>query len=154
MLLLALALTACASSGTVRGRLHYGMDDAPEGQKLMWPAAPEVPRFLYTGTLVGEPNFRANGEERSALERLGRWIVGLDGSGTSPQVLQRPSALVGDDAGRLYVADVSRQAVFIFDEKAGELLRAAARAGASLTPSPTIATSPPFSARRRSSTTF
>jgi DNA-binding beta-propeller fold protein YncE len=122
MLLLALMLSACASSGTVRGRLHYGMDDAPEGQKLMWPAAPEVPRFLYTGTLVGEPNFRANGETRPALERLGRWIVGLDGSGASPQVLQRPSALVGDDAGRLYVADVSRQAVFVFDEKAGELL--------------------------------
>jgi DNA-binding beta-propeller fold protein YncE len=121
VVLLAFALTACASSGTVRGRLHYGMDDAPEGQKLMWPAAPEVPRFLYTGTLVGEPNFRVNGETRPALERLGRWIAGLDGSG-SPQVLQRPSAVVGDDAGRLYVADVSRQAVFVFDEKAGELL--------------------------------
>lgn len=123
-LVLALALTACASSTTVRGRLHYGMDDAPEGQKLMWPAAPEVPRFLYTGTLVGEPNFRENGERgehRPALERLGRWIVGLDGSGTQ-QVLQRPSAVAGDDAGRLYVADVSRQAVFVFDEKAGELL--------------------------------
>jgi DNA-binding beta-propeller fold protein YncE len=121
-LALVLLLGACASSGTVRGRLHYGMDDAPEGQKLMWPAAPEVPRFLYTGTLVGEPNFRESGEQRPALERLGRWIVGLDGSGTSPQVLQRPSALAGDDAGRLYVADVSRQAVFVFDEKAGELL--------------------------------
>jgi hypothetical protein len=95
-LALVLLLGACASSGTVRGRLHYGMDDAPEGQKLMWPAAPEVPRFLYTGTLVGEPNFRENGEQRPALERLGRWIVGLDGSGTSPQVLQRPSALAGD----------------------------------------------------------
>jgi sugar lactone lactonase YvrE len=122
MLLLALALTACASSGTVRGRLHYGMDDAPEGQKLMWPAAPEVPRFLYTGTLVGEPNFRANGAERPTLERLGRWIVGLDGVAPTPLVMQRPAALVGDDAGRLYVADVSKQAVFVFDEKAGELL--------------------------------
>jgi sugar lactone lactonase YvrE len=122
MLLLALALTACASSGTVRGRLHYGMDDAPEGQKLMWPAAPEVPRFLYTGTLVGEPNFRANGAERPTLERLGRWIVGLDGAAPTPLVMQRPAALIGDDAGRLYVADVSKQAVFVFDEKAGELL--------------------------------
>lgn len=118
---LALLLGACAASGPIRGRLHYGMDDAPEGQKLMWPAAPEVPRFLYTGTLVGEPNFRANGEERPALERLGRWIAGLDGAGLPPTVLQRPSALIGDDAGRLYVADVSRQAVFVFDEKAGEL---------------------------------
>jgi DNA-binding beta-propeller fold protein YncE len=115
-----LVLAACAGSGPIRGRLHYGMDDAPEGQKLMWPAAPEVPRFLYTGTLVGEPNFRANGEARPALERLGRWIAGLDG--VPPTVLRRPSAVAGDDAGRLYVADVSRQAVFVFDEKAGELL--------------------------------
>ncbi len=121
-LLAALALAACASTGPIRGRLHYGMDDAPEGQKLMWPAAPEVPRFLYTGTLVGEPNFRANGETRPTLERFGRWIAGLDGNGLPPTVLQRPSALAGDDAGRLYVADVSRQAVFVFDDKAGELL--------------------------------
>ncbi len=117
-----LGLGACSTAEPIRGRLHYGMDDAPEGQKLMWPAAPEVPRFLYTGTLTGEPNFRANGIERPALERLGRWIVGLDGANPAPLVLQRPAALAGDDAGRLYVADVSRQAVFVFDEKAGELL--------------------------------
>jgi NHL repeat len=115
-------LGACATIEPIRGRLHYGLDDAPEGQKLMWPAAPEVPRFLYTGTLVGEPNFRANGIERPALERLGRWIVGLDAPGQTPLVMQRPAALIGDDAGRLYVADVSKQAVFVFDEKAGELL--------------------------------
>jgi DNA-binding beta-propeller fold protein YncE len=117
-----LAIAGCASVEPIRGRLHYGMDDAPEGQKLLWPAAPEVPRFLYTGTLVGEPNFRAEGEARPALAQLGRWIAGLDEQPPAPLVLQRPSALAGDDAGRLYVADVSRQALFVFDEKAGELL--------------------------------
>ena len=116
------ALAGCASVEPIRGRLHYGMDDAPEGQKLLWPAAPEVPRFLYTGTLTGEPNFRPDGGERPALAQLARWIAGLDDQGTPPLVLQRPSALIGDDAGRLYVADVSRQALFVFDEKAGELL--------------------------------
>jgi DNA-binding beta-propeller fold protein YncE len=120
--LAALALAACSTVEPIRGRLHYGMEDAPEGQKLLWPAAPEVPRFLYTGTLTGEPNFRSEGGERSALARLGRWIAGLDAPGATPLVLQRPSALVGDDGGRLYVADVSRQALFVFDEKAGELL--------------------------------
>jgi sugar lactone lactonase YvrE len=38
-----------------------------------------------------------------------------------PLVLHRPAALAGDEPGRLYVSDVSRQAVFVFDEKAGEL---------------------------------
>lgn len=114
-------LAGCAGPGPVRGQLHYGMSDAPEGRHLLWPAAPEVPRFLYTGTLTGEPNFVAEPAERGALKAFGRWLVGLDGAGAAPAVLQRPAAVVGDDAGRLYVSDASRQAVFVFDEKAGEL---------------------------------
>jgi sugar lactone lactonase YvrE len=121
LLLWALALAACAGPQAVRGRLHLGMDDAPEGARLMWPAAPEVPRYLYTGTLTGEPNFKRDEAAASALVRLGRWVAGLDG-GATPLVLQRPGALVGDEAGRLYVGDASRQAVFVFDEAAGELL--------------------------------
>lgn len=115
-------LAGCATPEIVRGRLHYGLDDAPEGKQLLWPAAPEVPRYLYAGTLTGEPNFKRDDAAAGTLARLGRWIAGLDGRGVPPQVLQRPGALVGDDAGRLYVADASRQAVFVFDEAAGELL--------------------------------
>ena len=118
---LALALAGCAATDTVRGRLHYGMDDAPEGRALVWPAAPEVPRFLYAGTLTGQPNFEAEDAGRGAMERIGRWVAGLDDTGAVPLVLHRPAALAGDESGRLYVADVSRQAVFVFDEKAGEL---------------------------------
>jgi len=117
-------LTGCASPGDgalVRGRLHYGGTDAPEGAQLTWPAAPEVPRYLYTGTLTGAPNFLADAPGRSAAAQLGRWIAGLDGADEPPLVLQRPSALVGDEAGRLYVSDASRQAVFVFDEAAGAL---------------------------------
>jgi DNA-binding beta-propeller fold protein YncE len=100
--------------------MHYGMADAPEGQRLLWPAAPEIPRFLYAGTLTGEQNFRRAGAD-SGLKAFGRWLVGLEGSGDAPVVLQRPSALIGDEQGRLFVSDTSRQAVFVFDEKAGEL---------------------------------
>ena len=121
LLVLLVALCAgCASSDVVRGRLHYGMDDAPEGQRLLWPAAPEVPRYAYTGTLVGEPNFRREGS--TGMAAFGRWLVGLDAASEAPRVLQRPSVVLGDDAGRLYVSDTSRQAVLVFDERAGELL--------------------------------
>lgn len=120
-LLLVLMLAGCAGTQPVRGRLHWGMDDAPEGRQLTWPAPPEVPRYLYAGTLTGAPNFRQE-EATTAAARLGRWIAGLDGSGEVPLVLQRPTALQGDEAGRLYVADASRRAVFVFDERAGELL--------------------------------
>jgi DNA-binding beta-propeller fold protein YncE len=119
--LLGALLTGCAGPQPIRGRLHYGMDDAPEGSKLMWPAAPEVPRFLYTGTLTGEQNFRAVANEGGGLQALGRWIVGLDDKPPQPVVLQRPTAIIGDENGRLYVSDSSRQAVFVFDEQAGEL---------------------------------
>ena len=119
--LLGALLAGCAGPQPIRGRLHYGMDDAPEGSKLMWPAAPEVPRFLYTGTLTGEQNFRAVASEGGGLQALGRWIVGLDDKPPQPVVLQRPTAIIGDENGRLYVSDSSRQAVFVFDEQAGEL---------------------------------
>ncbi|MGE4088400.1 MAG: 6-bladed beta-propeller [Immundisolibacter sp.] len=118
---LALLLAGCANDGIVRGRLHLGLADAPEGQRLLWPQPPEVPRFAYTGTLTGEPNFRRDEAATSALETFGRWLVGLDGRGRAPIVLQRPTSVVGDERGRLYVSDASRQAVFVFDAAAGEL---------------------------------
>lgn len=123
LLVLATLLCACATppgEPAVRGRLHLGQDDAPEGRQLTWPPAPEVPRYLYAGTLTGQPNFRDE-RERSPLARLGRWLVGLDDAGQPPLVLQRPTAMAGDEAGRLYVADASRAAVFVFDAEAGEL---------------------------------
>ena len=121
LLLVAAALLAgCADTGPVRGTLRYGLDDAPEGKRLLWPAAPEVPRFLYAGTLTGEPNFRQPGTE-SGWRRFGRWVAGLDGAGVPPVVLQRPAMLTGDEAGRLFVSDSSRQAVFVFDEPGGAL---------------------------------
>lgn len=122
-LLLAGAVLLLASCATepVRGVLHFGMDDAPEGKRLLWPQAGEIPRYLYAGTLTGEQNFRRpEGARRGAA--LLRWLVGLDGSSERPLVLQRPAAVSGDDAGRIYVTDVSRQAVFVFDEAAGRLL--------------------------------
>lgn len=118
--LAAALLAGCGHVGTIRGTLHYGMDDAPEGRRLTWPQGTDVPRYLYAGTLTGEPNFRRDdGGDR--LKAFGRWLVGLDGRPAAPVVLQRPAALVGDDAGRLFVSDTSRQAVFVFDEAQGEL---------------------------------
>lgn len=122
-LLAAVLLTGCAAPG-IRGQLHYGLGDAPEGRQLLWPAAPEVPRFLYTGTLIGEPNFRKPETDDGALSRLlqlARTIAGVDAAAELPLVMQRPSSVVGDDQGRLYVSDAGRSAIWVFDERAGEL---------------------------------
>ncbi len=137
--LLCAVLVGCAGPEAVRGTLHYGLADAPEGQRLLWPAGPEVPRYLYAGTLTGEANFRR--EAATGLRALGRWLAGVDAD--KPVVLQRPAAVLGDEQGRLFVSDASRQAVFVFDEKAGELqvweraterLNFAAPAGLALAP--------------------
>lgn len=119
---LVLLLGACADLGHVRGAMRYGMPDTPDDRSLLWPAAPEVPRYRFGGTLTGEPNFRDSADSDRTLRSLGRWLVGLGEASDQPQVLQRPSGLTGDGQGRLFVSDTSRQAVFVFDEKAGELL--------------------------------
>ena len=118
---LLVVLCGCAAPG-IRGRLHLGLDDAPEGRGLVWPAAPEVPRYLYAGTLTGEPNFQREADGSGMLERLGRALAGLDATAVQPLVLQRPSVVTGDERGRLYVGDHGRSAVFVFDAAAGELL--------------------------------
>jgi DNA-binding beta-propeller fold protein YncE len=50
-----------------------------------------------------------------------RWLAGLVVGEKPPAVLQRPHAGTVDESGRVYVTDMSRQAVFVFDEKRGEL---------------------------------
>ena len=120
-LLALLLFTGCASSGE-RAVLRLGIEDAPEGKNLLWPDPPDVPRYQYAGELTGEQNFRRPGEQtRKGVRGFLRWLVGMDGSSVKPVVLQRPQAGVVDSRGRIFVTDASRQAVFVFDEQAGEL---------------------------------
>lgn len=118
-LLAALLTYGCAGVEPVRGVMHYALDAQPERPR--WPAPPEVARFVFAGTLTGEQNFRRDAGNGNALRSFGRWLVGLDAQSAAPVVLQRPAALIGDERGRLFVSDTSRQAVFVFDERAGEL---------------------------------
>ena len=113
-----LVLAACAAPG--ERALVYGVEDTPEAKRPMWPAAPETPRYLYAGQLLGEQNFRA-GEAASGLRRVLEAIAGIVAGERAPVVLQRPQSGVVDDSGRVYVSDASRQAVFVFDARAGEL---------------------------------
>lgn len=120
-LLLVLALVGCASDSVPRV-LHFGMADAPEGKRILWPATPEVPRYLYAGQLIGEGNFRKAEASREGIGNFLRWIAGIIVGEQTPVVLQRPQSGVVDEQGRIYVTDASRQAVFVFEQTAGELL--------------------------------
>lgn len=119
LLLGLLALSqACVSSPKV-----MSLRPEPFDRELIWPRAPETPRFRYAGELTGERNFKnAPGNEPGRAEKIFAWIVGLGREVTQPIILQRPQGgAVGLD-GRIFVTDVSRAAVFVFDPVAGELL--------------------------------
>ena len=121
VVLAAIMLGGCAGNGGQRV-LHFGMSDAPEGKRVMWPAESEVPRYLYAGQLVGEANFRKTDAAREGIGGFLRWIAGIVTGEQAPVVLQRPQSGAVDENGRIYVTDMSRQALFVFDQNAGELL--------------------------------
>jgi DNA-binding beta-propeller fold protein YncE len=118
VLLILCLLAGCAAPGPAT--LHFGVEDAPEGKRLLWPAPPEVPRYLFAGQLLGESNFR-RAEGEGGLAGAWRRLVGLILGEAKPVELQRPQSGAVDEAGRIYVTDVSRQAVFVFDPLAGRL---------------------------------
>lgn len=125
-LALALAAGAALLSGCGSGppaRLHFGMEEAPEGKRVLFPPQPEIPRYFYAGQLTGESNFKHEEGAGDTAGSVWRWITGLVAGEAKPTVLQRPQAgAVDEEAGRIYVTDVSRGGVFVFDERAGELL--------------------------------
>jgi len=91
-------------------------------QSPVWPAAPELARYGFVGQLTGEENFPRPGEKTlNAGVKFLRWLVGLVGHGEAPVVLQRPQAVISDGLGRVFVSDVSRQAVYLFDTQKAEL---------------------------------
>ncbi len=119
-LLLGLLLTGCGTTPTTPARLHLGVVDAPEGARIMWPPEPDEPRYQFAGQLTGEENFVRDDRAARGMRSFLAWVVGLFEE-DQPNVLQRPQSVIGDGAGRIFVTDVSRGAVFVFDEPEGEL---------------------------------
>jgi DNA-binding beta-propeller fold protein YncE len=111
-------LAGCASEPRV---MRLEGTAAESGRVFPAPQTQEVPRYRYLGQLVGETNFHEVNGERSTARKLFAWIAGLTDQPDRPVVLQRPQSGVVDSAGRVLVTDVSRNAVFVFDEAAGRL---------------------------------
>lgn len=109
-------LVGCAET---RSTLRY---EARDAQQVVWPPAPETPRYRYVGELTGEENVHREGGgiAEAGLNAL-KWLVGLLSEKSPAVILQRPQAGTVDGNGRIYVTDASRQAVYVFDEKAGKL---------------------------------
>ena len=88
----------------------------------VWPPAPETPRYQYVGQLLGEDNLVSDeADKRNMGMNVLYWLVGLFEGGEEKITLKRPQSGVTDDQGRIYVTDISNQAIFVFDQPAGKL---------------------------------
>lgn len=116
-------LAGCAGMGE-KAVLRIGAGDEPgvAARRILFPpiSSQEIPRYAYVGQLVGEANFVAAEPEKGTFGSMLRWLVGLGEE--KPVVLQRPQSGVVDEQGRILVTDVSRAAVFVFDQQQGKLL--------------------------------
>lgn len=118
---LSLALAGCASEPSVMRWDAAAEDRGSDGRVWPAPQTQEVPRYRYLGQLTGEANFRTVGTGRSLWREVWSVIAGLSGRQQPPTELQRPSCGTVDAHGRVLVGDVSRGAVFVFDEAHGRL---------------------------------
>lgn len=108
---LAPGLAGCAPAAPRQLR----MEADPAREMLAFPRAPEVPRYRHEGTLIGEVNYRAPGENgRPGWQRALAWVAGLGEGGPPPDELLRPTAGAADGCGRVVVADPGRAGVFAF----------------------------------------
>ena len=107
-----LVLAACAQTPA---RFEFAAQSETVGERI-WPEPPQQPRYRYVGQLTGADNFKRPVEEagNGGVQFL-RWLVGLNRRSRQTVVLQRPQAGVVDGNGVIYVSDISRQAVYVFD---------------------------------------
>ncbi|MDH4235201.1 MAG: hypothetical protein OEV15_08725, partial [Gallionella sp.] len=117
-LALTMMMVGCAETHKVMSFNNYSQGTEPK----VFPAPPDEPRYRYAGELIGEENFQPDSMvNRSSATRFFEWLVGISGYGDDPIVLQRPQSGMVDAEGRIYVTDISRGAVYVFDKLAGQL---------------------------------
>ena len=110
-------LTACTPIQQVM--VINAPDQTSQGKQL-WPASPEQPRYAYIGDITGEQNFvNAKENKGKTFDKFISILVGLDFITSEPRVLQRPQSVISHQ-GRIYVSDVGKQAIFMFDQIQGK----------------------------------
>lgn len=112
-------LALCAGCASTPSVMSFENTAAPEGE--VWPPAPDVARYRLVGQLTGEANFSRDDEAQGLGRRMLGWLAGMVTGREVPRVMQRPQSGFTDAEGRVYVTDVSRAAVFVFDAPAGRI---------------------------------
>jgi DNA-binding beta-propeller fold protein YncE len=123
LVLLALLLGGCAST-KAPAVFRLGLDASANTKRLMWPpeSTGEVPRYFYAGELTGENNFVRPEAEIAAGKNIFARFLDLITGESPPLLMDRPQSGTVDESGRVFVTDIGRSAIFVFDEKLGQLL--------------------------------
>lgn len=122
LMLFVLVGATLLAGGCAETPMVYRLADVAPGVDKVWPVPPEKARYRYMGQLTGEDNFRSeNAEARNAAGNFLDWLVGLVSNTSTPVVLQRPQSGMVDAEGRVFVTDVGRGGVYVFDRTAGKL---------------------------------
>ena len=121
-ILLTCLLAACASAPENR-RFQLELDPRLETKRLTWPpvTSDEVPRYFYSGELIGEPNFIKREAESGSLSALVSAVTGFLFGEAKPLLMARPQSGAVAPDGRIFVTDIGRSGVFVFDEPNGKL---------------------------------
>lgn len=90
--LLALLLSGCASAPQVK-------------ERFVWPAPPEEPRIEWLGSYSSQLDLKTEGKSIFAM------IVGDD----DPDTIRNPATAAADGEGRVYVSDLAKNAVMVFN---------------------------------------
>jgi len=112
-------LSACAHKQV---KFEYINNKGDEKEQTVWPLAPELSRYQYLGEITGENNFTVIENSEGSLRKGFAWLGSLIFGEDVPQKLFRPQSGAFDSKRqRLYVTDVGRKKVFVFDLKNGRV---------------------------------
>lgn len=120
--LLSFGLAAC-SSLREKPVFSMGLDATVETRRLMFPPESdgEVPRYVYLGELRGETNISRPEEFGEGVVNSIFRVLDIIAGPAPPMVLDRPQSGTVDNKGRVFVTDIGRGAVFMFDETVPEV---------------------------------
>lgn len=124
-LLLAVLLLGLAGCAGVREKpvFSMGLEATPQAQRLMFPPAAdgEVPRYVYLGELRGETNISRPEEFGKGFANSIFRMLDIIAGPAAPIVMDRPQSGAVDSQDRVFVTDIGRGSVFMFDEKVPEV---------------------------------
>ena len=90
--------------------------------EVVWPQPPDIPRYRFVGDIRGESNFKEIAGSAGVLRKSANWLSDLLFGESPPQLLVRPqSGAVDAENQRLYITDVGRKAVYVFDMQSGKV---------------------------------